>query len=61
MNHFEELLKFQQAGVNMRAARGVRGMCLPNGWSAPTIDAQLASAFRVGLKVKGIGFKFLGV
>eukprot|EP00439_Symbiodinium_sp_Y106_P077182 s559_g16.t1 len=27
-------------GLAMRAAKGIRGMCLPNGWSAPTIDAH---------------------
>ena len=27
-------------GVLGRTKRGVRGMCLPNGWSAPTIDAE---------------------
>ena len=26
-------------GFATRLAHGVRGMCLPNGWSAPTIDA----------------------
>ncbi|CAE7730277.1 bamB [Symbiodinium pilosum] len=27
-------------GLAFRTARGVRGMCLPNGWSAPSIDAE---------------------
>mmetsp|Transcript_23618 Transcript_23618/g.44604 ORF Transcript_23618/g.44604 Transcript_23618/m.44604 type:complete len:494 (-) Transcript_23618:70-1551(-) len=27
-------------GLAEREKRGVRGMCLPNGWSAPTIDAD---------------------
>ena len=27
-------------GILGRIARGVRSMCLPNGWSAPTIDSQ---------------------
>lgn len=27
-------------GILGRISRGVRSMCLPNGWSAPTIDSQ---------------------
>ena len=27
-------------GYIARTQRGVRSMCLPNGWSAPTIDAE---------------------